>query len=264
MPFYLHDTVKQCLASQLKGALNEQTMFDILMQLQGDTFRCVAGRTTQQVTIGDKVYFIKKHHGVGWKEIFKNLLFGRLPILGAQQEWQALQQCAVLGIAVPGVRGYGRRGINPAAQQSFVLMEALEEAVSLEQLTQHWQQQPPPFALKRQFILEVAHMARALHMAGINHRDFYICHFLLKKKKLYLIDLHRAAIRKRLTFRWRVKDLAGLDFSSRDRGLTRRDQLRFIRAYSGLALRDILQKEQALWTQVKKRGDQLYREHLST
>jgi heptose I phosphotransferase len=263
MQFYLHDTVKQHLASQLKGVPDERAMFDVLMQLQGEMFRCVAGRTTQQVTIADKVYFIKQHQGVGWKEIFKNLLFGRLPVLGAQQEWKALQQCAALGIAVPCVRGYGRRGMNPAAQQSFVLMEALDETVSLEQLTQHWQQRPPLFALKRQFILEVARMARILHTAGINHRDFYICHFLLKQEKLYLIDLHRAAIRKRLPFRWRVKDLAGLDFSSRDRGLTQRDQLRFIRAYSGLALREALQKEQVLWTQVKKRGDQLYREHSS-
>ena len=34
--------------------------------------------------------FIKLHYGVGWREIFKNLLLGRWPVLGAKNEWRAL------------------------------------------------------------------------------------------------------------------------------------------------------------------------------
>ena len=35
-------------------------------------------------------YFAKIHHGVGWREILKNLLHLKLPVLGAENEWRAL------------------------------------------------------------------------------------------------------------------------------------------------------------------------------
>ena len=58
--------------------------------------------------------------------------------------------------------------------------------------------------------------ARRMHDAGINHRDFYICHFHLDELSLqeqetrcYLIDLHRAQIRERTPRRWRIRTLPG-------------------------------------------------------
>jgi hypothetical protein len=102
---------------------------------------------------------------------------------------------------------------------------------------------------------------------GMNHRDFYICHFLLDTATiqtaptLYLIDLHRAQIRQHTPQRWVIKDLAGLYFSSKDIGLTSRDLLRFIRDYQQQPLRLILNKERNFWQKVKQRGDKTYREH---
>ena len=65
-------------------------------------------------------------------------------------------------------------------------------------------------------------MVRDMHAAGINHRDCYICHFLLhlpfsgkeEELKISVIDLHRAQLRTRVPRRWRDKDLIGLYFSS--------------------------------------------------
>jgi heptose I phosphotransferase len=105
-----------------------------------------------------------------------------------------------------------------------------------------------------------------MHGAGINHRDFYICHFHLDESSLaepslrcYLIDLHRAQIRRRTPRRWRVKDLAGLYFSAMDCGLQRRDLLRFMRHYSEGGLRRALGEDARLWRQVERRARQLYR-----
>lgn len=91
-------------------------------------------------------------------------------------------------------------------------------------------------------------MVRKMHQGGINHRDCYICHFLLhlpfegdeESLKISVIDLHRAQIRNSVPRRWRDKDLIGLYFSSLNIGLTKRDVFRFLKIYFALPLRDIL------------------------
>jgi heptose I phosphotransferase len=262
---YLHSDLKPYFSAR-------EPLFDQVMALRGDCFRHQDGRLTQRLQVGGKRYFIKQHSGVGWKEIFKNLFQLRWPVLGAKNEWRALEKLQSLGVSVPAVVGFGQRGANPAELQSFILMEELFPVVSLEELTRHWRQSPPAFVFKRLLIEEVARIARQLHENGINHRDFYICHFLLdmtpgcqpsqaNNLKLYLIDLHRAQIRRLTPERWIIKDLAGLYFSSKDIGLTQRDGLRFMKHYHNKTLRDIGTVETEFWQKVKMRGEQLYRDH---
>lgn len=108
--------------------------------------------------------------------------------------------------------------------------------------------------IKRILIARVATMVRKMHAAGINHRDCYICHFLLHlpftgredELKISVIDLHRAQIRAKVPRRWRDKDLIGLYFSSMNIGLTQRDIWRFMKVYFGMRLRNILSLEQNL------------------
>jgi hypothetical protein len=98
-----------------------------------------------------------------------------------------------------------------------------------------------------------------MHGGGVNHRDFYICHFLLHlpvdagAPRLSLIDLHRAQVREQTPRRWRDKDLAALYFSALDIGLTRRDGLRFLQDLFRRPLRDILRDESVLLAASGKR-----------
>lgn len=241
--------------------------FDQIMALEGEVYRALEGRRTQRVMIGGHTYFIKQHKGVGWKEILKNVMQLRAPVVSAKNEWEAIERLQELKIEVPEVVGYGCRGMNPASLQSFIITRELTNTSSLEELTKNWKQCPPTFRDKLKLIKEVARIARILHCNGVNHRDFYICHFLLDlnvpidhSPKLTLIDLHRAGLRKKIPQRWVVKDLAGLFFSSKDVGLTRRDLLRFMKEYRNKPLCDVLM-ENVFWKKVKKRGDQLCREH---
>jgi heptose I phosphotransferase len=238
------------------------------MALQGVCFRNLEGRKTQRVTIGSKHYFIKQHRGVGFREIIKNLLHLRLPVISAKNEWLAIQKLQGLGIAVPRIAGYGERGMNPAQRESFILMEELAPVKSLEEVCASWQHSPPAFKLKHELIAQAAHIARTMHEHGMNHRDFYICHLLLDQAqqtdnltKVSLIDLHRAQIRAKTPERWVIKDLAGLYFSSLDAGLSSRDIFRFMKYYRKKPLRDILRDENKFWMKVKNRGDDLYRDH---
>jgi tRNA A-37 threonylcarbamoyl transferase component Bud32 len=239
----------------------EDNLFYQLMSLRGECFRHHKNRATYKISLGGDAYFIKQHQGVGWREIFKNLIQGRAPIVSAKNEWLALQKLQTLGIPAPIVVGYGECGFNPATKKSFILTKALPESVSLETLCADWKNQPPGFKLKQSLIKKIAHIAKTLHDNGINHRDFYLCHFLLADETLYLIDLHRAQIRKNVPDRWLVKDLAGLYFSSINLGFTKHDYLRFIKYYRAASLRDIVKKEKAFWEIIKKRGECLYRDH---
>lgn len=244
--------------------LNGRDGFDDILMLQGAVIRHVATRRTSRIECGGKHYFIKAHFGVGWGEIFKNLVTLKAPVLGALNEVKAIRRVEELGIATTRVVAYGSRGLNPARIESFVVTEDLGDTTTLEQLSQEWVSAPPTPRFKWELIAAVAGIARRLHESGINHRDFYICHFRKPNGtpdlKLYLMDLHRAQLRKAVPRRWLVKDLGGLYFSSMDIGLTQRDRLRFLRAYRDRPLRELLNEEDALWSDVKRRALALYRQ----
>ncbi len=220
--------------------------------LQGKVLRELEGRRTLRTEIAGRGYFVKIHHGIGWGEIVKNLLSGRLPVLGAGNEWRALLRLKELDVDTMHPVAFGQRGSNPATQHSFIVTEELAPTISLEDFCRDWRAVPPAPTFKRALIGKVAQMARRMHEGGVNHRDFYICHFLLHlpvdplAPKLSLIDLHRAQVRSQVPRRWRDKDLAALYFSALDIGLTRRDFLRFLRSYFAKPLRAILRDETTL------------------
>jgi heptose I phosphotransferase len=241
-----------CLEEPFLTLWAGQDAFAAADALQGEVLRSLEGRRTLRTVVGGRGYYAKVHRGIGWAEVFKNLLSARLPVLGAGNEWRALQRLAALGVDTMRAVAFGERGANPARRQSFIITEELAPTVSLEDFCRDWPQSPPPPRLKRALIERVASMARAMHGGGVNHRDFYICHFLLHlpvdagAPRLSLIDLHRAQVRESTPRRWRDKDLAALYFSALEIGLTKRDRLRFLKAYFACPLRRILQEERAL------------------
>lgn len=245
-------------------------VFDQIMNLQGKAYRDLAGRRTIRVVLGGHGYFAKLHYGVGWGEIFKNLIRLSLPVVGARTEWLAIRRFDELGVSTMSIAGFGERGVNPAERQSFLITDELTETISLEDYCRFWRDTPPSPRLKRSIIEKVAGMTRQLHENGVNHRDLYICHFLLKgasanpaaspeEVDLFIIDLHRVQIRPQTPRRWIVKDVAGLHFSSMDIGLTRRDQFRFMKRYCDQPLRELLSQRQSFWKAVERKAMQLYR-----
>ncbi|MDY6855211.1 MAG: lipopolysaccharide core heptose(I) kinase RfaP [Thermodesulfobacteriota bacterium] len=247
-----------------------EDIFKQLFSLQGTLYREKEGRKTLRFSFYGKYYFAKIHRGVGWKEIIKNLSQLRMPVFSAQNEWNGIKRLDQFSIKTMRLVGYGKRGWNPARLQSFVIMEELENTISLEELCKSWALSKPSYALKRALIIEVAKIARTLHENGMNHRDFYICHFLLdvsngkdslntESLQVYLIDLHRMKIMRKASWRNRAKDIAALYFSSMDIGLTKQDVLRFIRIYQRKPLRETLYKERFFWWYVKRRAISLYR-----
>jgi len=241
--------------------------FDEILNLQGKVYRQHKNRTTLRFVSDGKGYFVKIHRRIGWGEIVKNIFSLKWPVVSARNELNAINKCEQLGIATMKIAGFGERGVHPVRLESFLITEELENTISLEEFCSDWKNNPPDFRLKTALIRKVAGYAGILHRNGVNHRDFYICHFLLDLKSnpysstfnLYLIDLHRVQIRKHTPRRWIIKDLSGLFFSSMDIGLTKRDLFRFMKAYSGKPLRSIFKEDLYFWRQVLDRAVKLYK-----
>lgn len=243
---------------------------DDAFRITGKIYREPAGvnRRTLRFELAGKGYFLKLHWGVGWREIIKNLISLRLPVLGASNEWRAIHKLQDLNVETMQLAAYDQVGWNPATTKSFVVTHELTDCISLEDYCKDWADSPPAPAIKHQLIRRVAEMTRKLHQHGVNHRDLYICHFLLQQPwqggnedlHLHLIDLHRVQIRHKTPLRWRVKDVGALYFSAMQAGLSQRDLLRFVRDYSQRPLRQILAEDKIFWQAVNHRARALYEE----
>lgn len=234
-------------------------------QLDGETFKEKDNRRVFRFELAGQSWFAKVHHGVGWREIFKNLVSLRTPILSARNEWRAIREFERLGVPTLEPAAFGEKGFNPAARDSFLITREVEQFITLEDLAARWAEVSDPVRLKRALIDHLAVLSRTLHDNGVNHRDFYLCHFLLeipdgiegildRPLLIRVVDLHRAMIfRGQVNTRWREKDLGALLYSSMHIGLTRRDIYRFIRGYTGLPLRQALAQRHTLWRRVWRR-----------
>ncbi len=288
--------MKLYLAAEFQQVWLGKDPFEQVELLQGEVFRELEFRKTLRFSLADtltsepladslspaesiaepllaeklqKTYFVKIHHGVGWFEIIENLLRLRLPVLGAANEYQAIKRLESLHIETMKIAAYGENGFNPATRRSFIITEDLVNTISLEDYCQCWRQLKPDPELKRALIKKLAGISRTMHQNGLNHRDYYICHFLLdishgessinaENIRLFLIDLHRAQLRDTTPQRWRVKDIAALYFSVMHLGLSKRDLFRFMRYYDQTSLRQSLRHNEAFWSRVDHQGQKLW------
>ena len=91
---------------------------------------------------------------------------------------------------------------------------------------------------KRQLIEQLAIFAGQLHGSGWFHRDFYLCHIFINEfngtYQLALVDLARMFRPRWRVNRWRIKDLAQLNYSASPQHFSRAMRLRFARFYFGV------------------------------
>jgi len=72
-------------------------------------------------------------------------------------------------------------------------------------------------ARRQNIIKKFGKLLGMMHASGLAHQDFYLVHLFIKSSEddaVYLIDLQRTIMQRKLAKRWRVKDLAQIMFSS--------------------------------------------------
>lgn len=269
MPDNAHQVL--ILRDEMQTLWQGKDVFAEVQQLHGEVARAAPGRQTLRFELAGRAYYRKLHTGVGWGEIIKNLIRLRLPVIGARNEWLALNKLAELKVPSLTPVAYGEQKTNPATRLSFIVTRELCGTVQLDHyLLERLQARTLRFAEKRVLLQQTARIARVLHANGINHRDLYLCHFLLDRQSivawlqgqgepiLYLVDLHRAQLRARVPRRWQVKDIGSLYFSALDFGVTRGDVYRFLQHYFGQSLREIIEHHSALLREIEQRAHALY------
>ena len=254
------------LSPALAQQFAAQELFAWAQAADGEIHRQVKGRSTLRVLLNDRAYFLKRHQGVGWGEMFKNWMVGKRPVLGAENECRACLHLAEQGVKAPKVAAFAMQRGSPAKRASFVLCEELAGFDSLETITNGWAKEPPSCKAKRRLAQAVAHFVRRLHQAGVAHRDLYICHLLLHRQQwaqgiaeLAVLDLHRARLEAPVPACWRKRDLAALLFSTLELDLPRSCRLRFLRTYTGRGLREEWQAHGRFWRSVERRAQALQR-----
>jgi hypothetical protein len=237
--------------------------FDDFMSLRGLVVRAAANRKTMRLKLAGQSYFIKQHGSVGWKEILKNYLAAKKPIIGALTEVSAIEKVTALGIKTTPIAAYGVKGNFIASQKSFLLTEDLGDIVSLEDICKKWKEKSPTSEERKSMLIAVAKLAARFHGAGMCHRDFYLCHIALKRNKVvtsntefYLLDLHRVMDGQDPHGTSVKKDIAGLIFSCMDYGFTHEDWKTFKLYY--------LPQSDVFWNYAEQRAGKLYRKFYST
>jgi heptose I phosphotransferase len=214
------------------------TTFERLMSLEGQVARRQGARETVRLKLDAEpgngatpptAFYIKRYGPPPWREYWKPLLKFTRPIVGARVEWDALLAFHRLGLPTMTPVMFGHSG-----RRSFVLTQALEGYVKLTEWIDA--RCPSPAAANEAYrtaIEKLAPLTRTMHDAGVHHQDYYLCHVLVPDQVgppgLHIIDLGRARVRRRLATRWRVKDLAQLDYSAETVSVLGR--LRFLRRY---------------------------------
>ena len=234
----------------------ESTIFDRIMELEGNIVRHKEGRKTLRFECEGQGFYAKLHQGIGFNEWLKNWFSLRAPIVSARTEWQAIAKLKSLKLPTLDAVAFAERGMLSFKRQSFLLTRELTAAESLESYCQEWLDNPPSRNERNKLIRQLANYVKTIHDERWFHRDLYLCHFLKaldEEDKYYLIDLHRMQ-HKRFSRRWRIKDLSALYYSAFEYGVSVRDVLYFIRCYNG-GKPYRLQKK--LWQRVERKAHSL-------
>jgi hypothetical protein len=169
-----------------------------------------------------------------WTQL-KNWLSAKKRISCAYAEFKASGDLQQLGINVPRMVAWGDSWGAIFEKRSFVIIEKVEQGVSLEKRLPDFfdgPATPENLKMRRQFIKELAVFVRKFHETGFCHRDLYFSHVFLKANGNFcLIDLARAFRPLFFSQRYRIKDLAQLHYSAPGKNFSKTDRLRFLQAY---------------------------------
>ncbi len=98
---------------------------------------------------------------------------------------------------------------------------------------------------------------------GLFSLDVGTMHIEPETLRLFLIDLHRVQIRKSTPWKWRVKDISALLFSSMDTGLSKDDLALFAKHYHSTTAEKSMTENRIFWWLVKRRATKLYKKQFN-
>lgn len=195
-------------------------------------------RQRLRIELGDgperAVYYLKRVVRPPLREQVARLWRGRAADSSAWREWHFIRRLTEIG--VPTMRCAALADdVRRGWERQSVLLTAEVPGQSLERwLPEHWPSLPRD--RRRALIEQVAAVARLMHAGRLYHRDFYTSHLFVSwdsdgRPLVHVIDLARMLERPARPWRWQIKDLAALHYST-PAVVGRTDRVRFLRRYA--------------------------------
>lgn len=171
---------------------------------------------------------------------------GHWRVSTAGSEWSNARALADAGIAAVEAVAFGQRMTGVWEQASFILLaevrgESLERWVPAHVPRIDRDRAPQT---RRQRLEALARFVARFHRAGFVHRDLYLCHVFMEEagdgpvpggesgcESFRLIDLQRVFRPRWRRWRWVVKDLAALNYSTPLDRVGPAERLRFLCRY---------------------------------
>ncbi|MBN1545591.1 MAG: hypothetical protein JW902_02925 [Syntrophaceae bacterium] len=222
--------------------------FDRLYHYQGGiAVKQIRDRSVLRLDVHDgtknKVFYLKRHSAVrcGFQELITNRMTGHSPSPG-MSEFENICDFRTRRIPTVTPVAAGERRVGFARYESFLLTESYDPYISLEEIIYHHPEmlQGADGRLHKEKLIEsIAKLARQMHDAGFNHRDFNATHVLVGPEgndgnlPLALFDLQRMDRKKWLRWKWFIKIMAELSYTMPEPLFNDQDRLLLYQSYKG-------------------------------
>lgn len=221
-----------------------QQFNDFMAYSGGRVLKRLPSRTVTKVEFSNgrntSTFFLKRHMCNLWPSDLLRTLLSGFSVSWGRKEWEVIEAFRKCGIQTLTPVAAGEQ-VSLLRQESFLMTEELTGFQSLENFLKEYF--TPPLSVektteKRLLIKELAELAKTMHSAGFNHRDFYCCHIFISrsengKRDWRVLDLQRVDRRRWFRRHWIIKDIAALNYSAPSQIISRTDRLRFLIHYTG-------------------------------
>jgi tRNA A-37 threonylcarbamoyl transferase component Bud32 len=209
---------------------------------------------------GGQALFLKKYKIKDWKERLKYLIWPSK----AKKEWTLSLAFRAKGVQIPAPVGLMERRRWGFLEENLFISQAIGEA---QPLIDYFKERfgEGDFSKeeeKRRIVRLLGDTVRHIHDRGLFHADLHAGNFLIRRSgegTLYLIDLHSARMRRTLSQRQRLWNIAQL-FYSLNFVLDQGDEEIFLEAYGGEEMplsisKPFLMRVQGLADWIKRRHE---------
>jgi len=254
--------------SALRAELEAEGLLDLDRIAARDDLEVVKARLSSRQTYklclaSGRTFYVKYYRNMEPEPRFARL-FARAFDSMASREWHVVQRLHEIGIPTMRLAACVEELDHGRVQRAAFITVGLAAPRSLQRmLLEDFDTYPQP-RRRQKLARDLGAILRQMHAGGVNHRDFYLVHLRVgRDDDLHVTDLNRADIRKRVTRRWRVKDVAALLHSAPASVVTATDLARVAREYFGGRLREhrafiraVIRKAERMTAHTRKRIEQ--------
>lgn len=188
-------------------------------------------RNVARVRVGPVVAYLKREHGVRWRDRLVNALAGFGFSSGSVREARALKALGHLS-CVPDWLAFGEGDDGRA----FLLVRQVDGATDLPSFLRGL---PDGRAIRLRVARQIGRAIAQVHAAGFDHPELSAKHVLISRRggHVTILDWQRARVRLALGRRVRRRDLAMLHATLPDKLAGAGERLACLRAYSAASRR---------------------------